>query len=105
MKPAIVPVVLLLLVSTAHAQVSCDDPDNLCTGDPCVIENVDVLSPCIVDFGSRTVVIQGKVKAVFANSSYEVSFTAGSIVVDAGGEIEGGPVTLTASGPIDLDGR
>jgi hypothetical protein len=35
MKP-IAPVVLLLLaaVSGARAQVSCDDPDNLCTGDP-----------------------------------------------------------------------
>jgi len=53
--------VLLLLATTSDvaAQVSCADPDNLCTGDPCVIDALTVATPCVVGFGTRTVEIAG----------------------------------------------
>lgn len=54
-------VTLLLLATTsgASAQVSCANPDDLCTGDPCVIDSLTVATPCIVDFGTRTVEVAG----------------------------------------------
>jgi hypothetical protein len=89
--------ILLALRSSAPAQVACGDPDNLCTGDPCVIEDAgEVESPCVVDFGTRTLVVRGRVFG-------RMVFTAGAIVVEPGGRLEGA-VTLEASGPITVDG-
>lgn len=45
----------VVLAGAAHAQpIDCSDPDNLCTGDPCVISGpIAVQSPCVADFGTR----------------------------------------------------
>jgi len=109
-------VVLLTLGSSGRAQVSCSDPDNLCTGDPCVIATtVEVISPCSVDFGSRTLVVRGRVHVPDGGA---LDFTAGAIVVEVRGGIDGSNVsglgepsqsgadiTLTAAGAITVDGE
>jgi hypothetical protein len=56
----IVPLWLALAPAAAHA-IKCTKPDDLCTGDPCVIRQVEVASPCVLDFGDRTLVIGGTV--------------------------------------------
>src|SRR5689334_9423242 len=109
-----VAAVLVILASAAQAQVSCSDPDNLCTGDPCVIDGTfTVVSPCDVDFGSRTLTVRGRMRVPNAG---ELSFSAGAITVEAQGGIDGSNVvalggvgtgadiTLTASGAIAIDG-
>ncbi len=102
---------LVVVASSARAQVSCSDPANLCTGDPCVITAVMVASPCTVDFGPRTVIIQGNLRVPAAGT---LSFTAGAITLDLNSRIDGtdlsgggagADVTLQASGEIDLKGR
>jgi len=45
-------VTVLLLAAPGRAQVDCSDPDNLCTGDPCVIPALELPSDCTVDFGT-----------------------------------------------------
>lgn len=68
----------LLLPSPVRAQVSCANPDDLCTGDPCTITaNIDVISPCTVDFGARALVIAGILRVPDGGS---MSLTAASIV-------------------------
>lgn len=55
-----VPLLLLLFAtSPARALVSCANPDELCTGDPCVVHSIRVESPCSVDFGDRALEIAG----------------------------------------------
>lgn len=79
---------MLALAATAGAQVDCTDPDNLCTGDPCVIPEIEPANPCVVDFGFREVIIQGLRNVV------AVEFRAGLITL-------AGPV----SGRPDMGGR
>ncbi len=55
-------VVLALTAGGAAAQISCANPNNLCTGNPCVIGETDVASPCVVDFGNRTVIVEGPLR-------------------------------------------
>lgn len=101
--------VLLAAASGAHAQTDCSDPDNLCTGDPCVISSLDVASPCAVDFGARAVVVQGRLRLP---GNGDLSFTADTIAVQ-GMIINTGPpsdalaahVTLTAVQSIAVGGR
>src|SRR5712692_1360500 len=102
---------LVVVASSTRAQVSCSDPANLCTGDPCVITDVTVASPCTVDFGPRTVIIQGNLRVPAAGT---LSFTAGAITLELNSRIDGtdlsgggagADVTLQASGEIDLKGR
>ena len=96
-------VVGLLGVTVAYAQVDCSDPNNLCTGDPCVIPSLTVANPCTADFTPRTVVIAGTVRIRSG-----VSLTAGTIRVE--GSIESrdssGPlhVTLAATQDITVTG-
>jgi hypothetical protein len=107
----------LCAASTARADVSCVDPANLCTGDPCVIgQPITVISPCVVDFGARTLVLAARVNVP---NDGMLSFTAAAIDgfadidgrhLDAGsgsgGEVElhanAGNVTLR--GAIDVSG-
>jgi hypothetical protein len=102
---------LVLAAAVAQAQIDCSDPDNLCTGDPCTIaSSIEVTPPCVVDFGSRALVVTG---TVHAPSNSLVSFTAGSIMVS--GVIEatdptfafhvGGDIVLTATGDVTVSGR
>ena len=74
-------------MSGAFAQVSCDDPDNLCTGDPCVMDNVEVMPPCVVDFGARTLIIRDRLSRAFNPASSLVSLTAGAITVESGTDV------------------
>ncbi len=66
-----------LQVASASADVSCADPDNLCTGNPCTMTNIDVQSPCTVDFGSRTLIIAGILRVPDGGT---LSLTADTII-------------------------
>lgn len=101
---------LLLFAAPGRAQVSCADPDNLCTGDPCVIPTLAVATPCVVDFGTRALVIAGRLSVPVQG---ELSFTAGSIAVTGTVMGVGGAptnqttpiaITLAAAGDIDVRG-
>jgi hypothetical protein len=79
----------------AASPVDCSDPDNLCTGDPCTIGGSHgVVSPCTVDFGTRTVIVKGKLRVPNGGS---LSFTAGSIEVRPTGRLNGSH-TLSSAG-------
>jgi hypothetical protein len=47
---------------TAGAQVLCTSPDDLCVGNPCVTDDVEVATPCVLDFGTRNLTIGGKLR-------------------------------------------
>jgi hypothetical protein len=85
---------LVLVASAARAQVDCDTPDDLCTGDPCVVPSIEVVDPCILDFGSRVLVIDGTLRIP---NSGELSLTAGKI--DLEGRIQNLPGTVAGVGP------
>jgi hypothetical protein len=51
---------VLALAAPAPAQVSCADPDNLCTGDPCVISTLEVIYD---ESGPATLVLRALVPA------------------------------------------
>ena len=91
---AAVVTALLLASAVARAQVDCDTPDDLCTGDPCVVATVEVGDPCVLDFGSRTVVIDGTLKLP---NSGELSLTAGRIELE--GRIQNLPGSVPGLGP------
>jgi hypothetical protein len=83
------------------AQVSCMDPNNLCTGDPCETSNITVQTPCIVDFGNRALVIGG---ALTVPSGGTLQLTASTIAVQGRIEGPGASVTLVADmGTADLN--
>jgi len=95
----------LLLGEPTHAQVSCDDPDNLCTGDPCVIPSLEVVPSCTVDFRPRQLVIAGTLR-VPADGS--LSLTAATIVLQGrllhSDRFSSATAVLTADGNIDVQG-
>jgi hypothetical protein len=101
-------IALVFVVSSsvsARAQVDCSNPDNLCTGDPCVIGSIEVGQPCNVDFTPRALVIAG---TLTVPSGGAVSFTADSISVP--GRVVSTPplgciLTLVATDDIVVDGR
>jgi hypothetical protein len=43
----------LILPSLAAAQVDCDVPEDLCTGDPCVITTIELGESCVLDYRGR----------------------------------------------------
>lgn len=92
------------VAAAASPQVACDNPDNLCTGDPCVVQSLMVDKPCIADFSPRTLVIAGTVQVP---NGGQLSLTAGTISV-AGGIRSTGyglvDVTLTASQDLAVTG-
>lgn len=61
----------------ARAQ-GCEDPDDLCIGNPCEITTSFVPSPCEVDFGDRHLVIRRTLRTVDGG---KISFSARSIDV------------------------
>ena len=96
------------LTASARAQVACDTPDDLCTGDPCVIGSVEVDDSCVVDFGTRTLVIEGPLRLP---NGGELSLTAGAIqvagVIQSMSDTVGGAgprIGLAASGDVLIDG-
>ena len=103
-----VGVTAMTLVAAAHAQVDCSDPNNLCTGDPCIIDDsIEVQSPCVVDFSPRALVIDQPVRVPNGGT---LQFTAGSIAVNhkilgrhtRAGDGNGASVSLIASGSITV---
>ena len=98
----IAAILLSLVGNAAAAAVDCSDPNNLCTGDPCVIGSVEPAEPCVVDFGPREVHIGG------LRNVRNVDFTAASFVVLGainGGVGNGGHFSLTATtGSIQVNG-
>ena len=99
------PVALLAaFAGPVWAQVDCGDPDNLCTGDPCVIPALELEAGCNVDFGTREVVVSDALR--LANG---VTFHAGRIEVQGklvgGGYLTfGAHVTLAADGDLVVSG-
>jgi hypothetical protein len=104
---AVFALIVSFAVAPARAQVDCSDPDNLCTGDPCTIDEVGVLSPCVVDFGARDLVLSRTIKVP---NDGVLSFTAENIEVNgkvvarhtAAAAGDGGDVSLIASNSIQL---
>jgi hypothetical protein len=91
---------LVLTAAPAGAQIDCSDPDDLCTGDPCVIPEIQPADPCTADFGQRALVVEG-LRDVGA-----VDFTAAGITLAGpvrGREGMGGQLLLRSSGPIIVD--
>lgn len=99
----------LVLAGPVSAQVDCSDPDNLCTGDPCVIPALEVGPNCVVDFGTRTVTVAGNLRVT------DVLDLSASYLTVEGRILGGDTVRLTASnlltiraaikatGPIELE--
>src|SRR5262245_343054 len=101
-------VLAVALAGTALAQVDCDTPDDLCTGDPCVVGSVEVDDSCVLDFGARTLIVLGGIKLP---NSGTLSLTAETVqvmgrILNMSSTVAGpGPtVTLAAAGDIALDG-
>src|SRR5688572_27861289 len=99
----------LLAAQVAHAQVDCTNPDNLCTGDPCVIGGtVAVAASCVADFRPRTLVIAGTVTVPAGGT---LTLTAASVQVTgvlqskSTSATVGGNPTLVATDDIDVTGR
>ncbi len=104
----LVALLCVALGTSARAQVDCDTPDDLCTGDPCVVGAVEVDDSCALDFGTRTLVIEGSLRLP---NSGELSLAAGAIQIT--GRIQNmsdtvpgaGPrIDLAASGDVGVDG-
>jgi hypothetical protein len=130
LRDAIALSLFLGLARIAHAQVPCTSPDDFCVGDPCYTISASVVSPCVVDFGDRFLVINKRIKMpeggilefrarrIWVKSSITaVGNTGGSITliaddlleqrgkVDASGAIQAGTVVLLAGGNVALDGK
>jgi hypothetical protein len=90
-----------LLQATAAAAIDCSNPDNLCTGDPCVIPALLIDSPCTADFGTRTVVIAGALDV----QTTALELHAGAISVEAPLVALATDVSLFASGDIEVSAR
>jgi hypothetical protein len=71
-------VAVLLAAAPGRAQVDCSNPGNLCTGDPCVIPALELPASCVVDFGARTVITQGRLRLP---PDGVLSFSAGAFMV------------------------
>ena len=83
---------MLALVAPGGAQVDCSNPDNLCTGDPCVIPKIEPANPCVADFGARAVVILG--------GTIQATAT-GNVTTDGGFSVgPGGCIGLSAGGTV-----
>jgi len=117
---------VLTLPSAGAAQVSCANPNNLCVGNPCTIGEIEVISPCTVDFGARRVIItrtftvpnngsvsltaqdfevRGKILArhtsFFAGNGADVTLTATKTLqvfsrIDASGRYKTGTIKLSS---------
>jgi len=85
----------------ALSQVDCSTPDNLCTGDPCSIPSLAVGDPCVVDFGTRTVIVAGDLAVPTGGT---LSFSAAAVQVQ--GSISGAAaaIELSTTGAIAIDG-
>ena len=101
---------IALLALPARALVSCANPDNLCRGNPCVTGQIEVVSPCVVDFGDRTLVIHGTLKVP---NNGVLSLKAGNIDVRRAivgrharrFESGGADITLTATRDLNVRWR
>jgi hypothetical protein len=127
----LVPLLLTLAPAAAHA-IKCTKPEDLCSGDPCVIRQVEVASPCSLDFGDRTLVIGGTLsvpnggtldlrardievrRAIigrhatpFAGNGASVSLNATNDIIvrwriDVSGRLNPGVISLNADGDVQV---
>lgn len=121
----LVTALTIIAPGTARA-VRCTKPDDLCTGNPCVIRQEEVSSPCDLDFGDRLLVIGGTLtvpnggsltlrardidvrRAIIGRHATPFAGRGGSIAliatnditvgwrIDASGRISPGSIALTA---------
>jgi hypothetical protein len=106
-------VALVLCVNAAGAraaEVLCSIPDDLCTGNPCVTGDVEVGSPCVLNFGNRILTIGGKLRIpnggvleLRARSIYVNQPILGRHVEKHQGD--GASVTLIATDTVNVDRR
>ncbi len=98
--------VFVLAAPSAHA---VSDPNELCTGDPCVIsQDAFVDNLVLLDFGARNVVLQAQLSI----DSGTVSIVAGSFLVEGNGRLlgqgstgnDGGDLSIFTTGDIQLSG-
>jgi hypothetical protein len=98
--------------SAAAVPIDCDTADDFCTGDPCkVTTSLEITATsCVVDFGTRGLVIDGVIRVPSGGS---LSLTAATIdlrrKIDgthaAGTGSDGADIALHAAGPIDVRGK
>jgi hypothetical protein len=100
--------VALFFASPGVAQVDCSNPNNLCTGDPCVIPSVEVASPCVADFGARALVILGPLRVpddgLLSLTARTVSVTGKIADFSDDGTGAAEAVTLSAAEDITVSG-
>jgi hypothetical protein len=65
------------------------------------MDNVEVMPPCVVDFGARTLIIRDRLS--LAPTGSEVSLTAAAVIVEAGTRVTA--TKLAATGPLDFRGH
>jgi hypothetical protein len=107
---AVVAFALAMSGSGALAQVLCSIPDDLCTGNPCITGDVEVASPCVLDFGTRILTIGGKLRVP---NGGVLELRARSIFVNQPilgrhtelHEGDGASVTLIATDTVSVDRR
>lgn len=75
---AVIGLAAALTGAPAAQGVTCATPDELCTGDPCVVGQTRLPARCVLDFGERTLVIAG---ALMIPNGGELSLTARDIDV------------------------
>ncbi len=100
---AIVATCVAFVPPRIAAQLDCGNPDDVCTGDPCVLERADVPAGCALDFGARTVRIDRCLRAAGA-----LTVAAGRIEIPKRGSLiiaNGGSATLEASGDVLTKGK
>lgn len=101
----VVALVVGLAFGSASAQVACTGPEVLCSGDPCVVGDARVASPCELDFGARTLVVRGRLRLPDGG---RLRLAAGRIELRGGGvdpgTMRGPDAELVATGDIHQRG-
>jgi hypothetical protein len=105
---------LLLTVAAARPALGLSNPGDFCSGDPCVISSPKTVSNgAVLDFGTRTVVLQNVLTIGVASPTADGSFTlkCGTFQITGAGQIKGtdadgqaGSATIEAVNNIQING-
>ncbi len=89
----------LLLLGTRQPVSALSDPDDFCTGDPCIISSDKDVDPgAVLDFGSRDVILQQQltIRDLPSGAVGSMTLLAGSFTITGNGQIKGTGGTLSA---------